>query len=79
MWIQYRGMSSRPERSQSCSKCESTRGAGLTHSFFKHCHPHAPFLDVNENSDWRKCRESSALLFLGILQVAARFWGHSSR
>ncbi|ORX36245.1 hypothetical protein BD324DRAFT_482718 [Kockovaella imperatae] len=47
--------------------------------FFKNCHAHAPFLDVQANSDWKKCQDSSSLLFLGILQVAARYWGHSSR
>ncbi|KAJ5247192.1 hypothetical protein N7468_002175 [Penicillium chermesinum] len=47
--------------------------------FFSSCHPNAPFLDVELDSDVDRVRSNSIFLFLAILCVGARFWGASSK
>ncbi|KAK9852794.1 hypothetical protein MYU51_008045 [Penicillium brevicompactum] len=46
--------------------------------YFANCHPNAPFLDKEHDNNIDRIRSSSALLFLSILSVGARFWGASS-
>jgi hypothetical protein len=47
--------------------------------YFSRCHPNAPFLYVDYDSDLDRVRSSSKLLLLAILCVGARFWSYSSR
>ncbi|KAL3495749.1 hypothetical protein BJX62DRAFT_222394 [Aspergillus germanicus] len=47
--------------------------------YFSNCHPNAPFLDVELDSDIDRVRSSSILLFLAILSIGGRFWSASSK
>ncbi|KAJ5367216.1 hypothetical protein N7541_001157 [Penicillium brevicompactum] len=47
--------------------------------YFANCHPNTPFLDKEHDNNVDRIRSSSALLFLSILSVGARFWGASSK
>lgn len=47
--------------------------------YFSRCHPNAPFLYVDYDSDLDRVRSSSKILLLAILCVGARFWSYSSR
>lgn len=67
----------------SCSDCEyrhsSLDEANDKSRYFANCHPNAPFLDKEHDNNIDRIRSSSALLFLSILSVGARFWGASSK
>ncbi|KAL2862748.1 uncharacterized protein BJX67DRAFT_365692 [Aspergillus lucknowensis] len=47
--------------------------------YFSNCHPNAPFLDVDLDTDVDRVRSSSIILFIAILSIGARFWSASSR
>ncbi|KAL3467845.1 hypothetical protein BJX64DRAFT_273822 [Aspergillus heterothallicus] len=47
--------------------------------YFTNCHPNAPFLDVDLDTNIDRVRSSSIILFLAILSVGGRFWSASSK
>lgn len=51
----------------------------LIFSFFDRCHPNAPFLDAQYDRDMHLVRPTSVALFLNIVVVGARYWGHPSQ
>lgn len=44
------------------------------HSYFDHCHPWAPVLDVGLRYNGMSLRQASPALFLAIVAVGTRFW-----
>ncbi|OJJ05894.1 hypothetical protein ASPVEDRAFT_154023 [Aspergillus versicolor CBS 583.65] len=47
--------------------------------YFSNCHLNVPLLDVNVDAEIDRVRSRSALLFIAILSVGARFWSASSK
>lgn len=51
----------------------------LTFRYFEKCHPNAPFMDPNTDSDPNELRTRNTALFLNIVLVGSRFWSQSSK
>jgi len=69
----------RPVWLSRCTRLVKCDQADRIVRFFDRCHPNAPFLDAQYDRNMELVRSTSVALFLNIVVVGARFWGHPDK